>query len=560
MSSNIFSVLNIAKLGLLSQQLAIEVAGHNIANVQTEGFSRQAVVFEVNTPRTIGEGQLGTGVRVIGIQRIHDQFLLTQILSENSPLGNFEIRKDVYEQLEILFNESLGRSLNSELSGFFASIQDLATNPSALPERANMLAKAQSLVSAFNHLGDQLFQIQRNLDLIISDEVTAINIKLDEIAKLNKAIFENEPGNFLANDLRDKRDRLIKEVSTKLDVTLFTESDGQLSLTLRNGVPLVLRETVFQLSTQLNGDNKAFNDIMIDDGTGTLMNVTAQIQGGELRGYLDMRDVEIDSLLDKINRLAAGFVTEFNRVHQLGFGLDGSTGVNFFVPVEPTILVNTENTGSTAITMTNASPTTTSIDKFEITFTGSNSFTLMNLTTGSASGTFTFTAGSVFNLASGLAVTITGTPATGDKFQFSVSENAASKMAVSSVVINNSRKIAAGENSTSDGNNALELSGLQESLVFDSVTLVQGGSGAFTFDEFYNAIVSTVGIQSFSAQAGFSQQEGVLLQLKNRRESISGVSIDEEMINLIKFQQAFNAAARIINVVEEMFDTLINRI
>ena len=118
MSSNIFSVLNIAKLGLLSQQLAIEVTGHNIANVQTEGFSRQAVVMEVNTPRTIGQGQLGTGVRVIGIQRIHDQFLLTQILSENSPLGNFKIRKDVYEQLEILFNESLGRSLNSELSGF----------------------------------------------------------------------------------------------------------------------------------------------------------------------------------------------------------------------------------------------------------------------------------------------------------------------------------------------------------------------------------------------------------------------------------------------------------
>ena len=560
MSSNIFGVLNTAKVGLLTQQLAIEVTGHNIANVQTEGFSRQVVVLDANTPRITAQGQLGTGVRVLGIQRIHDQFLLAQIVSGGSPLGNFRVREDVCEQLEILFNEGQGRSLNNELSSFFASLQDLATNPGALPERAEMIAKAESLVSLFNHLGDELFQFQRNVDNIIADEIPQINVMLQEIAKLNKGVFENEPGNFLANDLRDKRDMFIKEISEKLDITMVRESDGQVSLTLRNGLPLVLRETVFALSTQSNGDNLGFRDVMLDNGSGVLTNVTSQIQGGEIRGYLDMRDVEMASILDKINRLAAGFTQEFNRVHQQGFGLDGSTGVNFFKPLDPTIFINTANTGTATVAMTNASPTSSSIDQYEITFTGSNTFILDNLTTGASSGTFSFTSGSTFNIAGGLAVTISSGAAVGDRFRFSISNSAAAKMAVSSEVMADSRKIAAGLGRTGDGNNALALADLQESLVFDSTSLVPGGSGAFTFDEFYNAVVSTVGLQSFTAQAGARQQDGVLLQLRNRRDSISGVSIDEEMINLIKFQEAFNASARIINVVQEMFDTLIDRI
>jgi flagellar hook-associated protein 1 FlgK len=560
MSSNIFGVLNTAKVGLLSQQLAIEVTGHNIANVQTEGFSRQAVVLDANTPRITAQGQLGTGVRVLGIQRVHDQFLLGQLVTEGSPLGNFRVREDVYDQLEILFNESQGRSLNNEMSSFFASLQDLATNPGALPERADMIAKAQSLVSVFNHLGNELFQFQRNVDNIIAEEIPQINVMLQEIAKLNKGVFENEPGDFLANDLRDKRDMLIKEVSEKLDINMVRESDGQVSLTLRNGLPLVLRETVFALSTQSNGDNLGFRDVMLDNGSGVLTNVTSQIQGGEIRGYLDMRDVEMANILDKINRLAAGFTQEFNRVHQQGFGLDGSTGVNFFKPLDPTVFTNTANTGSATVAMTNGSPTSTSIDQYEMTFTGSNTFLLTNLTTGATSGTFSFTSGSTFNVAGGIAVTISSGAAAGDRFRFSISNSAAAKMAVSSEVIADSRKIAAGLGRTGDGNNALALADLQESLVFDSTSLVPGGSGAFTFDEFYNAVVSTVGLQSFTAQAGTAQQEGVLLQLRNRRDSISGVSIDEEMINLIKFQEAYNASARIINVVQEMFDTLIDRI
>ena len=170
-------------------------------------------------------------------------------------------------------------------------------------------------------------------------------------------------------------------------------------------------------------------------------------------------------------------------------------------------------------------------------------------------GEFTFDQESTFNIENSFAVNISGEATAGDKVTFSVSENAASKMAVSNSITENIRKIAAGNTRNGDGGNALQMADLQNDLVFNSATL-QSGSGSFTFDEYYNAVVSTIGIESFSAQMTFRQQEGVMLQLNSRRESISGVSIDEEMIKMIKFQQAYNASARMITMVDEMLDTL----
>ena len=560
MGSNIFSVLNTAKLGLLSQQLAIEVTGQNIANVQTEGYSRQQVNFEATTPRSFSLGQLGTGVRVAGIERSHDEFLFSQILSEGDTLGRFQVRKDVFEQLEILLSENNGQSLNQTLSSFFAGVQDLSSNPTGLPERTSLVAEAKNLASVFNNLGESLFQIQQNLDATISVEVAKINSLTEEIAALNQSIHANEPTTFSANDLRDKRDQKIKELSELIDLNFVDEQDGQISITLNDGTPLVLQSTAFTLDTSINGNNKSFLDIVVLDAAGNSTNITSSITGGTLKGYLDMRDTEVEDLRDKLDRLAAGFVQEFNKIHQQGFGIDGSTGNNFFTALTTTVLTNTSNTGSATLTATIGDPSNISVDKYEITMTGSNSFSLANLTTGASAGTFTFTSGTTFNLANGFAVTISGTPATGDKFKLSVSESAARDFSVASGVLSNSNKIAAGLNSSTDGANALELVKLQSKLVFDSITLDSAGSGTFTFDEFYSSIVSTVGIESFSSQSTFLQQEAILLQLNIRRESISGVSIDEELINMIKFQQAYNAAARLIGVVDELLDTVISQV
>ena len=559
MTTNIFSALSSAKLGLLAQQLAIEVTGQNIANVQTEGYSRQDVTFEANTPRTTGLGQVGTGVRIASIERSHDRFLFSQIMGEGDLTGQTEVKKKVFEQIELLFNEGSGRSLNNDLSAFFAAVQDLVANPKGIPERTGVLSKAEQLTSTFNQTGKQLFTIQRNIDLGIDSEVAEINALTAKITKLNQQIHSAEPpGQYKANDLRDSRDKLIKELSKKIDINLVSESDGQISLTLKNGAALILKDRVFELSTSSNGNNKAFKDININDGTGNLTNITSFIQGGALRGHLDMRDTEVEAVLDKMNILCGAFVQEFNRIHREGYGLDGSSGLDFFTPNDLSVQANVNNKGTQVVSMVNASPTTAPLDEFEITFTGADTFTLQNLTTKASSGTFTFVAGTTFNLKNSFAVTISGTATSGDKVEFSASRSAASEMSVSSAISSNTQKIAAGNTRSGDGGNALQLAALQDSLALNSVTL-QSGSGTYTFDEFYNAVVGTIGINSFAAQTTLRQQEGVMLQLNSRRESISGVSIDEEMIKMIKFQQAYNASARIISVVDEMLDTL-NRI
>jgi flagellar hook-associated protein 1 len=560
MTSNTFSILNTAKLGLLSQQLAIEVTGQNISNVQTEGYSRQEVNFEATNPRSFSLGQIGTGVRVAGIERSHDEFLYSQILGEGDTLGRFKVKKDVFDQLEILLSESGGQSLNQTLSQFFNGVQDVSSNPTGFPERSNLVAEGQNLASVFNNLGESFFQIQQNLDATISVEVNRINSLTQEIAALNKSIHANEPTTFSANDLRDKRDQKVKDLSEIIDLNFVDESDGQISITLGDGTPLVLHSTAFELATSPNGNNKSFVDVLVLDGAGNSTNITSSITGGSIKGYLEMRDTEVENLSDKIDRLAAGFIQEFNKVHQQGFAIDGSTGNNFFNPSQATVLTNVNNTGSATLTATNGDPSNISVDKYEITVTGSNSFSLSNLTTGANEGTFSFTPGSSFSLANGFAATISGSAAVGDKFKLSVSQGAARNFSVSSAVLSNSSKIAAGLNSSTDGANALALVDLQSKLVFDSVTLDSAGSGTFTFNEFYSSLVSNVGIQSFSSRSIYSQQEGILLQLDTRRESVSGVSIDEEMINMIKFQQAYNAAARLISVVDELLDTVISQV
>jgi flagellar hook-associated protein 1 FlgK len=554
MTANIFSVLNTAKLGLQTNQTAIEITGHNIANVQTEGFSRQEVTLEVNRPRRVGLAFLGTGVRATSVTRDFDQFLFNQILGESSTLGNFDIRNTFFQRLETIVNESSGVSLNNAMSEFFLAFDDLASNPTNLSVRTAVLSAAGTLATVFNQLGSSLLQQRMNLDNAVTAEVTEINGMLDEIAEFNRSIRQLENGNTPANDLRDQRDLLIKQLSEKLDVQLIDTNDNSTMLTLSGGSPLVVGTTVFKLSVTANLDNRGFKDILVDDGMGGTNNVTAEIQGGEMRGLLDMRDVETLGLIDQLDRLAAGLMEQVNGVHLQGLGLDGSSGNLFFETLTPAVSIGSQNLGTGTVTAINASPSTVTVDKFQIQFTGAGTFDLFNLTTNQTVATGLAVGGTI-NIANGLAITTGGVPVAGDTADISISEDAAMNMALSSTVLNDTDKIAAGLSGTGDGQNALNISNLQNSLVFSAGGFTPG-AGTSTFDDFYNSLVSGLGAGSRSSQTILRQQEGVMLQLNTQRESISGVSLDEEMINLIKFQQAFAASARMITVIEEMFDVL----
>ena len=376
MASNILNILNTAQEGLRSQLLAMEVTGHNISNVQTEGYSRQEVSFKATIPRHTETGRIGTGVKVGGIERAHDAFLHLQIIGESAELGESRVKKEVYDQIEILLSETSGRSVNKSLSNFFSGIQDVASNPTSPAERSTLIAEGQELVSTFNNLGESLFQIQQNLNAAVSVDIGKVNSFIKEIAQLNEVIHANEPTTFQANDYRDERDLKVKKLNEIIDLNYIDENDGQISLTRTDGTPLVLNSTAFTLITSPNGNNKSFHDVIVQGPEGTKTNITSTITGGTLKGYLEMRDKIVVEVKDKLDRLAAGFVKEFNEIHQQGFGIDGSTGNNFFKALKTTVLTNVNNTGSAKLIATNGDPSNISIDKYEITITGTNSFSL----------------------------------------------------------------------------------------------------------------------------------------------------------------------------------------
>lgn len=555
MTANIFSALNIAKLGLQTNQMAIETTGHNIANVQTEGFSRQEVSIEAQRARRVGLAFLGSGVRATNITREFDQFLFNQILGESSTLGNYDIRNTFFERLETIMNESSGVSLNNAMSEFFTAFDDLASNPTNLAARTAVLQAGETLSLVFSQTSTALFQQRMNIDDAIQAEVTEINEMLSEVAELNRSIIQMENGNTPANDLKDQRDLLVKKISEKLDVQLIDTNDSKTMLALSNGAPLVVGDTVFRLSAIANLDNRGFMDIHVDNGIGGTTNVTAAIQDGEVRGYLDMRDVETLGLTRQLDSLAAGLMGQVNGVHMAGLGLDGSSGNAFFEQLTPTVVASSQNLGTAVVTATNASPSTVIVDNYQIQFTGAGTFDLYNQTTNTIEGSFAFAAGVPFNIANGLAVTITGAPVAGDTADITVSQDAATNMGLSSTVLNDIDKIAAGSSGIADGGNALNISNIQNQMMFTSGGFTPG-SGTATFDGFYNSMIAGLGSGSRSSQVILKQQEGVMLQLNTQRESISGVSLDEEMVNLIKFQQAYAASARMVTVIEEMFDVL----
>ena len=461
--SNVFGILNTGRTALLTQQKAIDVTGHNIANVNTDGYSRQRVNMETNEPYSSQPGQTGTGVRAAEIQRIYDRFLGAQINNENQNLGNWETQKGVLERVEIIFDESSGYGLNQAMSEFWNAWQDLANNPSDYAGRAALLAKSETMTTTFNNICSNLEQIQTDIDTSIMGTVKEINSIAERIAGLNQKIALTEVGGQNANDYRDSRDLLLKELSLMINIDSFENSDGKVTVLVAGGRPLVENISSWNLSTQPDVDSD-FQDIAWTDSDGHLVDITDSISGGKLKGWLEARDVTIPDYLSKLDNLAEGIITEVNDLHKAGLGLNDVSvaGRNFFA----------------------------------------------------------------------------GTTAT--------------NMAVDVDDVNNIAAAGSSDGLPGGNSNAIEIANLQNALKMNSDTA--------TFDDYYNSLVSDVGSGVQKATVNFDHQSSMVTHLDNYRESVSGVSLDEEMVNLIKFQHGYNAAARLISVADELLDRVISMV
>lgn len=553
--SSVNDVFDIGKQGIQAQQAAIQTTSHNIANVNTDGYSRQEVVFEETTPLDGSPGQVGTGVRAAAILRKYDSFIEGQITDSRERYGNLDIQRAALSKIENLFYDSQGSGINTLLDNFFNSLQDLSANPSGTPERVAVLSRADALANAINNIYSDLTQLQKDMNSQVNQTVTDINRITTQIADLNEKISQAENVGQNANDYRDMRGRLLNELSEKIDIQYFEDGTGQISVMGGGSILLVERGNSWNLGVESNPDNEGYYNIVMNTSGTNSIDITDLISDGRLKGLLTIRDSVTPDALDNLDRLASAIANEVNQLHRSGYGLDGSTGTNFFTPgfeVGDNISasVRSTNSGTGNVTATISNPAQLTYQTYELTFYGSN-YTLTNKATNtSQSGTYSDPTTFTFE---GLSVTITGTHGSGDKYAISAHKGVAQNIQ-SAIAISDSDKIAAAIASTSsegDNRNALAIAQLQDKLAID---------GTSNFSNYYGGVVGEIGANSQFVNSTHAAQKTSLEQLQNMRESVSGVSLDEEMANLIKYQRSFEAAARLITIGDELLQTILKMV
>jgi len=470
----LFGTLNLGARSLQTQQLGVEVAGHNLANVNNPDYSRQRVDIDTSFAIPTPIGPQGTGASVVAIQQMRSALLDGQLQSELSVSGYLDAQQQALQSVQANLGEQLnsqansaestaasqgvggGAALAASIGDLFNSFQSLATDPASLAERQVLLLKAQTLATQFNQVSKRLGDLSNSLNTSLASDVSDANQLLASIAQLNNEIAnsENATGG-KANDLRDEREAKIEALSKIVNISLSNGTGGAIDVAVA-GTTLVSGNQV--LDTMQVFDAGAGQMLVRTAVGGNPLNVT----GGSIAGTITARDGPLASLRTSLDTLAANLVTEVNAVHTGGFSLTGSTGANFF-------------NGTSAATIQ------------------LNQALLSNPALVQASGT----AG------------------------------------------------AAGDNQT-----MLALAQLANKNI--------AGLGNQTFSQNYGQTVAALGqsLSSINDQSG--TQQVVEAMLRSQRDSVSGVSLDEEMTDLVKFQRAYQASARLITTVDTMLDTVVN--
>lgn len=463
--SGLFGTLNLGARSLQTQQTGIEVAGHNLANVNNPAYARQRAVIQTSTPVETAIGLKGNGADAVAINQIRDTLLDSQIRTEASVKGSLQAQEEALQYAQANLGQqisstssttSLGKGgLADGLNKFFNAFQELAANPTSQGQRQVVLQQAQDLASQFNQIDSRMSSLRTTMDQSLGVDVTKANQLMKDIAGLNDQISLSEfKTGGAANDLRDLRAQKLEELSTLVKIDTTEQSNGMVDISVA-GVALVTGNT--QTDT-LETYNAGAGQMLVRTVTGQQAITPTS---GHMQGVIQARDVELAGLQTNIQNLAAALITQVNTIHAAGFSLTGTTGANFF-------------TGTTA-----------------------------------------------------------------------------GNMAVNAALLSSPSLIQASGVSGASGDNqvALALAQLGKQA--------QGTLGTQTFSQYYGQTVASLGQSIANVESEMENQQIVDNMLAKQRQSVMGVSLDEEMTDLVKFQKAFEASARLITTVDEMLTTVI---
>ncbi|MBM7570246.1 flagellar hook-associated protein FlgK [Aquibacillus albus] len=518
-----FHGLEVAKRALFTQQSALHTTSHNIANANTEGYSRQRVNFEQTSPyppasrnRPQIPGQVGSGVEAGSIERVRDLFLDVQFRDENSKLGYYESKADAMKQMEGIMNEPSEEGLSNTLDQFWQSLQDLSVNPEDSGARSVVRQRGIAVAETFNYLSDSLEGVRSDLHNEMDVTKKEVNSLVNQINNVNQQIGEIEPHGYLPNDLYDERDRLVDQLSSIVNVNV--------SYTKSNGNP------------DASAVGKASIELADREGKGT---------GVKL---VDVKQNDVDVI---------------NEMHISYDDNNNVENVMFYNPNDLQDLNDRTGSENTAEELADSdSSLVTAVSGSD--FNSRGKLTALIETNGytedgEAKGVFNEMLGNLDEMAANLAtefneVHAQGTNLKGETdldYDFFVG-NTARSLGVSDEIKESGDNIAASKNGDSgDGTNAEELA--------DVLRKSDVGLGEETsFKSYYESVIGEMGVVSQESKRMVENATTLRQQVEENRESVSGVSLDEEMSNMIKFQHAYNAAARSMTTVDEMLDRIIN--
>jgi len=455
MAGGLNAALNSGRTSLQTNQKAIEITGLNIANVNTEGYSRQSPNLTPYPALNFGDFFIGTGVTVGTVARSHDVFLDGQIKDKSAEFGKENSMINTLAELERSIGIGDG-SISDEFDQFFDAWRQLSTNPGGEVERQQVLQRGELIGNAFANVYNETQQVVKNINNTVVSKIDGVNLRLDEIAQLNNRIASLELSGQSANADRDRRDLLLKQLSESIGSNSFETSNGTVSVHLANGMPLVEGNEATHIVGVYSG---TVVNLELEFGTANIT-LDRTALGGEFRGLYEVRDVMIPDVVNRLDQLAFTFANEVNAQHALGTDLNGNPGQDFFVAPA-----------------------------------------------------------AVADSASSLTMNITTT-----------------------------NEIAAGTSAApGDNTNALAILQLEQQQLLGNDTLVS----------YYGKIAATVGVETARNRQAVQGFEDSLIQLQNLRDGIDGVSLEDEMINLMQYQKGFESSAKFLSVVDEMMDTLL---
>lgn len=480
-------LLGIGRSGLNASKKSLEVTGHNLANVNTEGFSRQRVMQSSSIPVSIGGFVQGTGVKIDGVRRFNDEFIDKRL---NTALANnkfFEARSEHLGQVENIFNELDSDGLNQVLNKFFNSFRELANQPENETIRSVVRDTANLVVKDFRRIRNTLDTQASNIDRKIENSVADVNQLLNHIADLNGKISSIEAAQGESGDLRDQRDIAIRNLSENFKIDTYVDEKGHFVITAQGIGTLVTGLHVQELGTisrnkdqSSNGMNGSIEIVLKDRPS---QKITDSFKSGTLASIAKVRNVDLKKLQDDVDNIAFQFMTSVNTVHRQGFA---NRPISIGADGKP---ASVDQQGLT-----------TGIDFFKQPL--------------SADG-----AGNFIDLSDAVKKDLSNISAALDP------------------------------NAPGDNRVAIAISKLQHERI--------AGENSITLEEQYLQTIGNIGLETGKARLDAEQASGILAQATSLRERLTGVSIDEETANMVRFQQAYQASAKIMQAADDMFKTVL---